>query len=135
FGGWMDESRSTQDVDVVVGYRQHQKALRALLAAFPQLQPDDQEVVIRLRDPETGKVLIDVMKSTQPLFREALKHTRTVEAEGQTYKIPTLEMALAMKLAPMVSTVRADVKNYTDGSHFSKMVKPNPHIKHDTPPE
>src|SRR4051812_42768958 len=78
-GGWMDETRSTQDVDVVVGYRQHQKAMRALLAAFPQLQPDDQEVVISLRDPETGKVLIDVMKSTQPLFREALKHTRTVE--------------------------------------------------------
>jgi hypothetical protein len=124
-GGYLDETRATQDVDIVVGYRQHQKATRALLAAYPHLQPDDQEVVVRLRDPESGKVLIDVMKSTQPLFKEALKHTRTIEAEGESYKIPSLEMALAMKFGPMVSIVRVDEKKHLDASDFIKIVKNN----------
>jgi hypothetical protein len=127
-GGWIGESRATEDVDVVVGYRQHQKATRALLAAYPQLQADDQEVVIRLRSPETGKVLIDVMKATQPLFRHALKHTRTVDSEGGSYRIPTLEMALAMKFAPMISIVRVIEKKLVDAADFIKIVKANPGI-------
>jgi hypothetical protein len=127
-GGWLDEARATQDVDVVVGHRQHQKATRALVAAFPGLVVDDQEVVVRLMDPESGKVLIDIMKANQPLYREALKHTHTVEAEGHSYKIPSLEMALAMKFGPMVSIVRADAKKYRDASDFMLMVKANPNI-------
>jgi hypothetical protein len=127
-GGWLDEARATQDVDVVVGYRQHQEATRALLAAFPQLVVDDQEVVVRLLDPEGGKVLVDIMKGNQPLYREALKHTHTVESEGQTFKIPSLEMALAMKFGPMVSVMRADAKKYRDASDFMLMVKVNPNI-------
>jgi hypothetical protein len=126
--GWLDEARATQDVDVVVGYRQHQKATRALLAVYPQLQVDDQEVVVRLSDPESGKVVIDIMKSNQPLYRESLKHTQTVESEGESYKIPTLEMALAMKFGPMVSIVRADGKKLRDASDFVIMVKANPSI-------
>jgi hypothetical protein len=126
--GWLDEARATQDVDVVVGYRQHQKATRALLAVYPQLQVDDQEVVVRLSDPESGKVVIDIMKSNQPLYRECLKHTQTVQSEGESYRIPTLEMALAMKFGPMVSIVRADGKKLRDASDFVIMVKANPSI-------
>jgi hypothetical protein len=126
--GWLDEARATQDVDVVVGYRQHQKATRALLAVYPQLQVDDQEVVVRLSDPESGKVVIDIMKSNQPLYRECLKHTQTIESEGESYKIPTVEMALAMKFGPMVSIVRAEEKKYRDASDFMRIVKTNPNI-------
>ncbi|HYV38671.1 MAG TPA: hypothetical protein VE988_23505 [Gemmataceae bacterium] len=127
-GGYLDETRATQDVDVVVGYRQHQKATRALLAAYPHLKADDQEVVVRLRDPESGKVLIDVMKATQPLFKEALKHTRTIVAEGESYKIPSLEMALAMKFGPMVSPNRADSKKLQDAADFTSIVVGHPEI-------
>jgi len=126
--GWLDEPRATQDVDVLVGYRQHQKATRALLAAFPHLQADDQEVVIRLSDPESGRVLIDVMKSVQPLHREGLRYATTVAWEGLTYKVPSLEMALALKFGPMVSIARADPKKYRDASDFMLMVKKNPNI-------
>jgi hypothetical protein len=128
-GGWLDEARATQDVDVVVGYRQHQKATRALLAAYPHLQVDDQEVAVRLSDPESGKVVIDVMKATQPLYRQCLKFTQTIESEGESYKIPTLEMALAMIFGPMVSIVRAEEKKYRDASDFMRMVKTNPKIE------
>jgi hypothetical protein len=81
-GGWHDEARATQGVDVVVGFRQHQKPTRALLAAYPQLVVDDQEVVVRLSDPETGKVVFDEMNANQSLVRQAFKHTRAITAEG-----------------------------------------------------
>jgi hypothetical protein len=126
--GWLDEPRATQDVDVLVGYRQHQKATRALLAAFPHLQADDQEVVVRFSDPATGKVVVDVMKSVQPLHREGLRHTQTVRAEGLTYKVPTLEMALALKLGPMVSLNRADGKKRQDAADFTLIVAAHPEI-------
>lgn len=74
-----------------------------MLAAFPQLEADDLSVVTRLRDVETRKVLIDVVKQTEPPFRIALKHTHTVRLQDQTYKIPLYEMAIAMKFATMIS--------------------------------
>src|SRR6266446_4233969 len=48
-GAWMDDPRATQDLAVVVAARHLKKAVIALLAAFPQLDPDDNPVVIRLR--------------------------------------------------------------------------------------
>ena len=130
--GWLPEPRATGDVDVLVGYRQHQKAVRALLAAFQFLKADDQEGVIRLSDPSTGKVLVDIMKCIQPLHREGHRHTQTVKAEGQTYKVPSLEMALAMKFGPMVSIVRVDEKKLIDASDFITIVKHNLEVNLET---
>ena len=127
-GGWTGKPRATEDVDVLVGTRGHRKAVRALLAAFPQLRAEDHEVVTRLRDPETKAVVIDVMKANQPLYRDALKHTHAVESEGQTYSIPSLELALAMKFSAMISLTRSDEKKHFDAGDFIRIVKANPDI-------
>lgn len=127
-GGWMGKARATEDVDVLVGTRGHKKAVRALLAAFPHLQADDHEVVTRLRDPETGAVVIDVMKTNQPLYRDALKHTHTVESGGQRYQIPSLELALTTKFAAMISLTRADRDKFQDVRDFMYIVDTNPNI-------
>jgi hypothetical protein len=127
-GGWMQKPRTTQDVDVLVAARGHKKAVNALLAAFPDLVAEDNEVVTRLRDPDTNLVRIDVMKPNQPLFREVIKHMHPVTSEGQTYNIPTLEAALAMKFAPMISLNRADEDRYQDAHDFMYIIKSNPEI-------
>ena len=126
--GWTRQPRATKDVDVLVAARGHKKAVAALLAAFPHLQAEDHEVVTRLRDPETGDVVIDVMKPNQPLYRDALKHTHPVESDGETYSIPSLEMALAMKFSAMISLTRADDKKHFDAGDFIRVVKANPEI-------
>src|SRR6266496_1849164 len=109
-GGWIHESRATEDVDVIVAAKHIKKAVKILLKTFPNLESDDNPVVVRLRDRETHSVHIDVMKPNQQLFREVFKHTSNVTSKGQTYRIPTLEMALAMKFAPMVSLHRRDAE-------------------------
>ena len=127
-GGWMDDPRATQDVDVVVATRHHKKAIKALLSAFPILEADDHPAVTRLRDQNTKKVRIDIIKPTQQLFRDALKHTHVVTQEGQTYKIPSLEMALTMKFAAMISPHRQDEDKHQDAHDFIRIVKSNKEV-------
>jgi len=126
--GWLREPRATKDVDILVSMRGQKKALKALLAAFPQLEADDHPVVTRLREKGTREVRIDVMKPNQELFREGLKHTHTVESKGEVYKVPSLEMALTMKFAPMISLNRADEDKHIDAHDFITVVKRNPEI-------
>jgi hypothetical protein len=126
--GWTRTPRATQDVDVLVATRGYKKAIKALLSAFPQLEAEDYPVVTRLHDRESQQVIIDVLKPNQPLYREALKHTSTIQAGAQSYQIPTLEMALAMKFAPMISLTREDKKKHLDAHDFIAMVEANPDI-------
>ena len=127
-GGWTQKPRATEDVDVVVIQRHVKKAVTALTAAFPNLDVDDKPVVVRLRDRETAAVAIDVMKPNQPVIHAALKHTREVKSGRLTYKVPSLEMALALKFAPMVSLYRADDDKHVDATDFIRVVRQNPDI-------
>ena len=68
------------------------------------------------------------MKTNQPLFAAGFKNAEKTSVEKQSCKIPSLEMALAMKFAPMVSIVRADYKKYMDAADFIRIVNVNPEI-------
>jgi hypothetical protein len=127
-GGWTGKPRAKQEVDVVVQARSHKKALQALCEEYPYLLTEDLEVVTRLRDPEDDKVRIDLMKPKQPIVKAALDNTHQVTKEGLTYQIPTLEMALGMKFAAMISLYRAEEDRLMDASDFISMVKAHPSL-------
>src|ERR1700722_3297254 len=126
--GWRTQARATEDVDVVVAARQVAKAVRVLTKAFPYLEADDCEVVMRLRDRETKQVAIDVMKPLQPPYHAIFKYTKKILAGKETYRVPTLEMALACKFAPMISLMRMDEKKLQDAADFINIVKKNADI-------
>jgi hypothetical protein len=115
-------------VDVLVAARGYKKAVKALRTAFPDLETADKEVVTRFRDLNDKKVLIDVLKPNQPLYREGLKHAVAVRSRGQTYKVPSLEFALAMKFPPMISLSQDDAKKYLDAHDFIQIVRVYPEI-------
>jgi hypothetical protein len=127
-GGWMNQSRTTDDVHVVVALRQIKAAVQALNAAFPKLVISDNPVVTRFTDPRTETVVIDVMKPNQPLFEVLWQHTQWIETRKRKYRIPTLEFALTMKFAAMVSPNRRPIKKRQDGVDFGNMVLANPVI-------
>jgi hypothetical protein len=102
--------------------------VRLLTENFPGLQPEDQEVVTRLRDRESNRILIDVMKTNQAHVKAALKNATSIEMENVPIKVPTLEMALVLKFAPMISLMREDQKKFSDASDFTAMVKFNQNI-------
>lgn len=121
-GGWRNQARSTEDVDVLVRKKDIRKAIRALQAAYPELTVTDFPVVTRFTDPATKQVVIDVMKPTQAVFRVVFRHTIPV---GETHEIPNLEMALASKFAAMVSPRRATERKLQDGADFVDIVRHN----------
>ena len=124
-GGWMGEPRTTTNVDILVGLRLHKRAVSILLAAFPQLHAQEHEDETRLRDAETGQVLIDVMKANQPLYRAAFRHGHAVKWSGQVYPIPSLELALVMKFSAMISVTRGYADKHFDAHDFLCMAQSN----------
>jgi hypothetical protein len=123
--GWMNESRYTDDVDVLVAARQVRAAIRTIQTALPHLQLRDTPVVARFMDPATKTVVIDVMKPNQPLHRVALRNAHRIETAERTYLVPSLEFALAMKFAAMASHRRDRVKKIQDTFDFARMVQVN----------
>ncbi len=97
--GWMNESRYTEDVNVLVMTRYVRLAIRTIQKAFPHLELRDTPVVARFMDPATKIVVLDVMKPNQPLHRVALRNAHRIETAERSYLVPTLELALAMKFA------------------------------------
>ncbi len=51
-----------------------------------------------------------------------------ITAKGQQYRVPSLEMALTCKFAPMISLARADARKYQDAHDFIVMVQRNSDI-------
>ena len=127
-GGWTKKPRATEDVDVLVTARGHKKAVTALLAAFPGLEPEDHEAVTLLRERETGAVRIDVIKSNQGVYRTAFKNAHIVQSGGQTYNVPSLELALAMKFAALLSSTRGLADKYMDAADFMRIARASPAI-------
>src|SRR5436309_2950042 len=105
-GGWMNKPRATEHVDVIVSAKHHKKAVSVLLEEVSSLEPEDLPVVTRFRNPESQKIVVDIIKPNQPIYRATFKHTKRVKMSDQEYRIPSLEMALAMKFAPMISPNR-----------------------------
>lgn len=130
--GWRDSARATEDVDFVVMAKHVKKATKLLIAAYPHLVAEDHEVVVRLRNPETTKVAIDLMKTNQPLYGVVFQHAVSTTIKGQACLIPSLEMALAMKFAPMISLTREDYKKFIDAGDFIRIVNVNRDINLDT---
>jgi hypothetical protein len=126
--GWMNEARFTEDVDVLVMTRHVRLAIRTIQRAFPHLELRDTPAVARFIDPERNLVVLDVMKPNQPLHRVALRHTHRVETAERTYFVPSLEYALAMKFAAMVSPRRERRKKMRDATDFLTIVQVNPRI-------
>ncbi len=57
-----------------------------------------------------------------------LEQTYTVQTAGQEYQIPSLEMALTMKFAPLISEDRAQADRFQDAHDFMCIIKSNPEI-------
>ncbi len=130
-GNWTRRPRTTEDVDVVVAARHVKLAVTALTTAFPELIPTDTPYVIRLARGEGGPIVVDVMKPNRAVIKAALTNTHIVTSGRLTYAIPSLEMALAMKYAAMVSVGRGDIKKFQDASDFLAMIKANAEIELD----
>ncbi len=124
---WLQKPRATEDVDIVVMNKHLKIATRALAKVFPHLEVEDHEVVVRFRDPKTKIVHLDIIKQRH-LFREVFKHTAKGSLFGEPHLIPSLEMALNLKFAAMMSPNRQDDDKHLDAHDFIRVIRTNPKL-------
>lgn len=120
--GYRDESRATQDVDLLIESKDHERAVQTIQENYPTLKMVDHAVVTRFNDPTTKKSVIDLMKPANATLSAVFENSVKV---GRSHRIPDLEMALVSKFAAMVSPHRLQDKKMTDGGDFYNMVRTN----------
>lgn len=92
---------------------------------------EETSVVARMHNRVSGKIVIVLMKTNQGVFRVAFRHTKKIKVEDQEFLIPSLEMAVAMKFAPIVSPNREHKRKHQDAHDFMQMIDSNPELDND----
>lgn len=73
----------------------------------------------RFIDPATDRPVIDLMKPDSDLHQNVADYAVQV---GKTHRVPSLEMALALKFAAVDSPHRNEIKKHQDAVNFESMV-------------
>jgi hypothetical protein len=120
---WTGRPRATLDVDILVkGGRNLSRAVNAVRDLFPQLETRVFAGVTGFFVPGTTQSLIDVTYPHRADLAETLAHPVWTEDNGQRYRIPALEAALANKYGAMLTPTRNLGKRQTDIGDFTTMV-------------
>jgi hypothetical protein len=128
--GYMPMPRATQDVDVMVPYRQKKRAVKAIREAWPDLIVRELSQVVRFMDPGDldpngqPKPVIDLMLPWGK-FQEMILKEYVVTEKVTQHRIPRLEAALAAKYASIISPHRDVQKKDYDAGDFRMIVRAN----------
>src|SRR5688500_6301206 len=113
---WTGRPRSTHDIDILVkSGRNLTRAINAIKALYPELEVRQLFDVTAFFIPGEIESVIDVTYPHRADIEETLRTAIRVEEGGQSYRIPTLEAALANKYGAMLSLNRDPGKRVQDG--------------------
>jgi hypothetical protein len=101
--GWRNQARAAGYSEIVVGKSVLNKATSAILERFPRLKKEESERAIDLVHTTKGNVAINIAKSSSSLFSDAFGDAVKMEGKAAKYKIPSLEMSIALTYAEMTS--------------------------------
>jgi hypothetical protein len=128
--GYLPEPRATQDVDILVGYSQRKRAVKAIRQAWPDLLVRELSQVVRFLDPRDRypngepKPVIDLMFPWGKFQETILQEFVVVDGETK-HRIPRLEAAMVSKYAAMISPHRDRDKREYDAGDFRRMARAN----------
>ena len=128
--GYMPEPRATQDVDVLVSYRQRKRARKAIAEKWPGLAVLELSQVIRFRDPSDldaegqPRPVVDLMLPWSP-FQELILEEYVVIDPQTGHRLPTVEAALVSKYAAAISPHRDRQRKEYDIGDFRRIVRAN----------
>ena len=125
-GGWMAETRATQDVDFLIRVRDARAGAEAVLSAFPVLVIEKHPDVWRFKNG--AQYVLDLMLTRSIFMKRVFKEFHTLSVKGQIIKVPKLEAAMAMKFAAMTGYYRNQLKKGRDALDFISMISANKKI-------
>lgn len=122
--------RATVDVDAIVAASDIGKAVKAIQAKFPELKVQDLVYNVRFNsvrsEGRVGAERVDLVRNNAPLFARILqRYTVTVAAKGLLLRLPTVEAAVAMKFAAVISPNRGNDSRPQDRTDLLSIVSLN----------
>jgi hypothetical protein len=128
--GYLPMPRATQDVDVMIPYSQKKRATQAIQDSWPTLQVSEVSQVVRFHDPGdldgdgNPRPVIDIMLPWGEYQATILsQHVVVDDVTGD--RIPTIEAAIVLKYAAIISPHR-DIENREyDSGDLRRLVKSN----------
>lgn len=122
--GWTGRPRSTHDVDILVrAGRNHARAVKAMKELYPELEVRQLPGLTAFFVPGERESVIDVTYPHRDDQMVTLQTGIWVTKEGEEYRIPTLECALANKYGAMLTLTRDPGKRGQDAVDFYTMIK------------
>lgn len=128
--GYLPMPRATQDVDVMVPYTEKKRATEAISDHWPALQMMEVSQVVRFHDPGdrdrdgNARPVIDIMLPWGE-YQETILAQHVVVDEATGDRIPSIEAAVVLKYAAIISPHR-DIENREyDSGDFRRLVKAN----------
>jgi nucleotidyltransferase AbiEii toxin of type IV toxin-antitoxin system len=121
---WTGRPRSTHDVDILVkAGRNHQRAIKAMQALYPDLEMHNDFGVAAFFVPGERESVIDVTYPHRLDIAQTLETAIMCNVDGVKVRIPKLEAALANKYGAMLALNRDKIKRAQDAVDFATMVK------------
>lgn len=128
--GYLPMPRATQDVDVMVPYSEKRRATEAIQNTWPALEMIEVSQVVRFKDPGdldndgNSRPVVDIMLPWGEYQETILAHHVVVDSETGD-RIPTIEAAIVLKYAAIISPHR-DIENREyDSGDLRRLVKAN----------
>lgn len=128
--GWLKKPRATQDVDVVVAEKHLKRATALLADNIRNLHVQTFVDRVSLCHAHSEQTLIDLYLPHR-FFRQRFNQTVTIALDNQEFRVPRLEMALAMKHSLMYANDRPLEARCQDAHDFLRMVEKNPEFNRD----
>src|SRR5207248_8987269 len=89
------------------------------------LEVECQQRATDLRDKETQKVAIRVLKPLDRLYQQTLRRTYSFRWKGRCFRVPSLEMALVLTYVPMMTLPRHAPEKYLNAHDFIRAAGAN----------
>ncbi len=125
-------ARATVDVDFIISGTDFERASQAIRKAYVQFKPHNRVYHVtydtknpHVKDPER----IDLVRDGFPLFNSVVKkYCVTIRSKEQVVKIPTIEAAIALKFAALISPHRGDENKPVDQTDLLKLIRAKPKL-------
>jgi len=120
-------ARATVDVDFIIGGSDFSRASKVIKKTYEQFKQNDRIYHVTYdskKQNEKDAERIDLVKDGFPLFREVVRRfCVTLRASKHTVKIPTIEAAIALKFAALISPNRGDENKPIDHADLLRLIR------------
>ena len=123
--GWMQKPQAETELDFLVAQKDLEKAAQAVTNVLPRTKLVKTPLRWRLLDRQDKPGVINLIRPVMEPDRWVFANAKTIQIDGQTCRIPSLEMAMAMKFGSIASIYRNEEGKLLDKYDLARMVSRN----------